>query len=192
VRGWYAHDPFVYEVGGHAPCEDLCSGRSVGGKAVGVSLDRMKRTVKVMITVKRSFKDVRVKERGGDPEIQVTICQGRIDPSKKCRQMPVFFCGVLSTISILKNGNDSNIRALTSGCFLLGLSQMISEPLWPGELYFVNYHLNLRRLLKLTSDTTSQFRLAFENEWYVGQRFSNVQIMYIRTTGARLVVDERP
>ena len=89
----------MYEVGGHVPFkEGLCSGRSGEGKAVGVSLDRMKRTVKVIMTVNRSFKDVRVKERGGDPEIQVTICQGRLIPAKKCRLAPVIFCGVLSTI----------------------------------------------------------------------------------------------
>ena len=73
----------MYEVGGHAFCEeDLCSGRNGEGKKVGVSLDRMRKTVKVIRTVNRSFKDVRVKERGGDPEIQVTICQGRLIPAK--------------------------------------------------------------------------------------------------------------
>ena len=89
----------MYEVGGHDRCkEDLCSGRSGERKAVGVSLDRMKRIVMVIVMVKRSFKDMRVKERGGDPEIQVTICQGRSIPAKKSRQAPVIFCGVLSTI----------------------------------------------------------------------------------------------
>ena len=73
----------MYEVGGHAPFEEgLCSGKSGEGKKVGVLLDRMKRRVKVIITVNRSFKDVRVKERGGDPEIQVTICQGRLITAK--------------------------------------------------------------------------------------------------------------
>jgi hypothetical protein len=141
VRRWYTHDPFVYEVGGHAPCKGLRSGRV---KAVGVSLDRTKRTVKVIIAVKRSLK-----ERRGDPEIQVTISQGRIDPTKKCRKVLVIFCGVLSTISTLKNGNNSYIRALASGCTLLDLSQIISEPLWPGELYLANYHLNLRHSLEV-------------------------------------------